>query len=152
RRGMLPRLELVSRRGDAPHWEDGRVVLQQGVGWTLRGDATTIQRAARVLGSLAEPVGANVLLVDFGNAVGHLDIPGVGPVEIVSGKWTRGDHEAMLQELSVIAGALPFTAGSPTSFPYDRSVVDQPDLRYHAFVYLRHVLSDAAPRDEQLLP
>src|SRR5262249_5483395 len=48
--------------------------------------------------------------------------------------------------------ALPFTAGAPTSFPYDRSVVDQPNLRYHAFVYLRYVLSDAAPRDEQLLP
>jgi predicted component of viral defense system (DUF524 family) len=111
-----------------------------------------IELAATALGPLSERVGEDVLLIDFGNAVGILDIPGVGSVEVVSGKWSRADHDAMLHELSMVASALPFAAGAPTSFPYDRSVVGHPDLRYHAFVYLRHVLSAAAPHGDQLLP
>jgi hypothetical protein len=71
-----------------------------------------IELAATALGPLSERVGEDVLLIDFGNAVGILDISGVGSVEVVSGKWSRADHDAMLHELSMVASALPFAAGA----------------------------------------
>lgn len=145
-------LRLKSRNGAPPSLGRDCPVVQGELGWVLEGDPSELAKAVEALGTLAAPVGERAALLDFGNAVGFLDISGIGNVEVVSGKWSRADHEWMLQDLMQVASALPFTTGTPTGFPYDRSVVYHPDIRYHAFVYLRHVLSDAAPREERLLP
>jgi len=58
----------------------------------------------------------------------------------------------MLAELTTTASALPFTAPSSGALPYDRSVAEMDEVLYHAFVYLRHVLSDTVPPNERLLP
>ncbi|HEX5718024.1 MAG TPA: DUF2357 domain-containing protein, partial [Thermoanaerobaculia bacterium] len=42
--------------------------------------------------------------------------------------------------------------GESAALPYDRSVAAREDLLYSIFVYVRYILSDAAPRDERLLP
>src|SRR5262249_7674136 len=93
----------------------------------------------------------DLLLVNFRNAVGLFDLPHLGKVEVVSGKWSRADFDRMLADLTEVASGLPFsTAGA--ALPYDRSVVTQQDVLYHLFTYLRHVLSDPPPREDHLLP
>ncbi len=140
-----------SRRGDLPReiaegWE-----LTGETEWVLSGPREALNEVGRALGSLAEPIG-DALLVSFGNSVGIFELPHLGRVEVVSGKWSRHDFDAMLRDLTDTASALPFRGGEPGSLPYDRSLAARKDLLYSAFVYLRHVLSDSAPRDERLLP
>lgn len=143
----------ISPRGhsDMPEYREGRPLLRAERGWIISGDEVWLARAAQRLGRLAERAG-NVLLVSFGNSVGQIDVPGLGLIEVRSGKWGDSHFEQMLADISRIATGLPFTVDQPTSFPYDRSVIAREDVLYHLFVYLRHVLSPGAPRDEQLLP
>ena len=110
---------------------------------------TAVQDA---LGPLAERLAPDLLILDFGNAVGQLEVPHFGRIEIVSGKWGARDFDAMLADLMAIASALPFDAGTPAALPYDRSVAAQEDVLYHAFVYLRHILSEVAPPHARLIP
>jgi len=126
-------------------------LLQGERGWIISGDEVWIDRAALRLGRLAERAG-NVLLVSFGNSVGRINVPGLGLIEVVSGKWGEAHFEQMLADISRVATGLPFTVDQPTGFPYDRSVIARDDVLYHLFVYLRHSLSPVAPRNEQLLP
>jgi Domain of unknown function (DUF2357)/PD-(D/E)XK nuclease superfamily len=147
-----PTLQIRPRKGSDPPMErEGRIVLQGERGWIISGDSAQIDRAAQTLGPICERF-ENTLLVAFGNMVGRITIPGLGVVEVVSGKWGEQHFEHMLADLAAIATELPFSADQPTWFPYDRSVLAREELRYHLFVYLRHILSPAAPRDYQLLP
>lgn len=142
---------LPRGHSDAPEYRDGRRLLRGERGWIISGDEVWLAKAAQRLGRLAERAG-NVLLVSFGNSVGRIDVPGLGPIEVVSGKWGEAHFEQMLADISRIATGLPFTVDQPTGFPYDRSVIARDDVLYHLFVYLRHTLSPVAPRDELLLP
>lgn len=148
----IAKLQISPRNNGTPATQrDGCFTLQGERDWILTGDSVEIDMAEQALGSLCERVGQS-LLVSFGNTVGRLTIPGLGLVEVVSGKWDEQHFEHMLSDLAEIATELPFAADQPTSFPYDRSVVGREDIQYHLFVYLRHILSPTAPRDQQLLP
>lgn len=135
-----------------PEQREDRLVLRGEKRWQISGDATWIPRAAAALDRLVDEQIAGVLLISFGNTVGRISVPGLGLIEIISGKWSEAHFEQMLADIAQIATGLPFTIDQPTGFPYDRSVIARKDVLYHLFVYLRHILSPAAPRDEQLLP
>lgn len=148
-----PALSLGARRdGQPPEERDGRLILRGEWEWLLRGPAASLDPIAAALGRLAERLAPELLLLDFGNAVGHFRLPGLPPLEIVSGKWDERHFARMLDELTAIAAGLPFAASETAGLPYDRSVADQPDVLYHLFVYLRHILSDAPPPERRLLP
>jgi len=137
---------------DFPEQRDGRLIVRGERRWKISGDPEWVVKAADVLGRLVEEQIAGILLINFGNTVGRITVPGLGMLEIVSGKWDEAHFEQMLADIAHVATGLPFTIDQPTGFPYDRSVISRKDVRYHLFVYLRHILSPVAPRDEQLLP
>jgi hypothetical protein len=91
-----------------------------------------------------------LLQFEFGNAVGFFDVPGLGRVEVRSGKWRQQDFDAMLAGLTEVVAGLPFSAAIPTALPYERSAVADHDVLYHAFVYARHILSESSPVSQQL--
>ncbi len=150
-----PGLTLAARRGGqgpATRPDTGRLVLQGEREWLLRGPAALLDAAATALGGVGERLAPDLLLLDFGNAVGLIDVPGLGRLEIVSGKWGDAHFERMLAELTAVAAGLPFAAVAATALPYDRSVVAREDVLYHLFVYLRHILAPDAPPERRLLP
>ena len=149
----MPPLQIQPHKHhDLPEQRDGRLIVRGERRWKLSGDPAWIAQAVDVLGRLVEEQIEGVLLINFGNTVGRITVPGLGMLEIVSGKWDEAHFEQMLADIAHVATGLPFTIDQPTGFPYDRSVISRKDVRYHLFVYLRHILSPAAPRDEQLLP
>jgi hypothetical protein len=88
------------------------------------------------------------------NSTGSLDqyeLPHLGAVEVHTDKGGERTFDRMLADISRSTAALPFAAGTGGAIPYDRSIGLDERVLYHAFVYLRHILSDTAPRD-QLLP
>ena len=93
-----------------------------------------------------------VLILDLVNSVGILDLPHIGRVELVTGKFHEDDFEAMLRDITEWSAALPFSADQPASFRYADSRVLRDEVLYHTFVYLRHILSDRAPRSSRLMP
>ncbi|WP_167594349.1 DUF2357 domain-containing protein [Corallococcus coralloides] len=104
------------------------------------------------MGGFYKATGSDSAILAFGNAVGRFEAPGLGPLSVVSGKWGEEHFDRMLADLMRVAASLPFSIGDRALMPFDHSVVQQGEVLYHAFVYLRHVLSDSAPRDAQLLP
>jgi hypothetical protein len=118
----------------------------------VRGPYDKLAAIAESLPGIAEKLSDEMLLLNFGNAVGIFVLPWLGRVEIVSGKWDRAHYDQMLQELTDIAVGLPFTADVTAALPYDRSVATQEDVLYHLFVYLRHILSDTLPIEQRLIP
>jgi uncharacterized protein DUF2357/PD-(D/E)XK nuclease superfamily protein len=94
----------------------------------------------------------DLLQLEFGNAVGFIELPDLGRFEVISGKWGHQDFDKMLVDLMQIAAALPFSAALPAALPYERSVTAEKRVLYHEFVYLRYILSESAPRGQQLIP
>lgn len=144
---------ITARHGaHLPAERDGRLVLRGEIVWLLRGPATQLDVVAGALPGVGERLAPDLVLLDFGNAVGRFAVPGLPPLEVVSGKWDEGHFAQMLDDLTTIAAGLPFAASETAGLPYDRSVADQPDVLYHLFVYLRHILSDDPPPERRLLP
>jgi predicted component of viral defense system (DUF524 family) len=146
-------LELTPRsRKDEnqPVYRDGARVLRAETDWLLTGPPEAIARAESALGGVCERLGAGLLLLSFGNAVGQFRIPGLGTVHVESGKIGQREFDALLADVMSVASALPFQAGGAGTLPYDPTIVGQEDVLYHAFVYLRHVLSDAAAEEDRL--
>lgn len=147
-----PAIAIEAYRHSDPHEQlADRIVIHGERRWLLKGEPAQISVAAAALGRLGERFG-DTLLLSCGNTVGRITVPGLGLLEIRSGKWGDEHFEQMLTDLSAEASALPFSVDQPTGFPYDRSVLAREQIPYHLFVYLRHVLSPAAPREERLLP
>jgi len=154
---ISPGIALETRRRtggqpEQPDWRHDHYVLRGEVDWVFTGtsdecNALMTALPARVCESLGD-----IVLLNFGNAVGFFDIPGHGRVEVVSGKWDSAHFDRMLADLTEIASGLPFSAEASAALPYDRSVADRQDILYHSFVYLRHVLSNSLPANQQLLP
>jgi hypothetical protein len=92
------------------------------------------------------------LILRFGNAVGHFDGGPLGPIVVHSGKWGEADFDAMLGDITNRMALLPFAADCGAQLPYDRSISTDRRVLYHAFVYLRHIMSASAPQHEQLIP
>jgi predicted component of viral defense system (DUF524 family) len=124
--------------------------LQGEVQWYLEGPEELVQQAVSALAGVCERITAEVLLVNFGNSVGWFRVPGLGLLEVISGKWERGHFDSMLLDLSVWASALPFSIGGG-SVGVEWNAVDQQTVLYHAFVYLRSALSEHIPPDRRLL-
>jgi predicted component of viral defense system (DUF524 family) len=144
---------VIRQRGTStpPPREEGRWCLTTEAHWVVDGSAAALDEISVAAGSYAERVGATLLL-SFRNAVGDLKLPHLGPIRLVSGKWRDAHFDAMLRELSEVAAALPFSARSGSGLPYQRAHRADAPLPYHAFVYLRYILSPSAPHADQLEP
>ena len=120
--------------------------------WEVVGPGPLIDVVCDDLGEVSRRVHGEVVHLDFGNAVGVFRVRGLGTIEVVSGKWSEAHFDAMLADVARIASALPFSAGTAGPLPYDRTLTANDDLLYHAYVYIRHILSESAPRHVRLLP
>ncbi|MBM4418413.1 MAG: DUF2357 domain-containing protein [Chloroflexi bacterium] len=145
-------LRLTDRRGIDPPRDGDRLVLAAESSWMVRGPSGKLQIVEAALPGVCEAFGDDLLVLNFGNSVGRMELPGLGAVEVVSAKGGAELFDRMLADLSRVAAQLPFSADTATAMPYDRSVVARRDILYHAFVYLRHILSDGAPTADRLLP
>lgn len=147
-------LVLRPQRGEVPETPNASGVLRiEGERpWAVCGPSAEIELASEDLGDVAERVHAEVLHLDFGNSVGVFRVRGLGTLEVVSGKWDECHFDTMLADVARVASALPFAAGTAGPLPYDRSLAARDDLLYHAYVYIRHILSDSSPRHVRLLP
>ena len=148
---MISSLRFRLKGADAePQVTDGHLFLQGERTWLLEGEPDDILRAQAALGRLSTWLTDGLLEVNFGNTVGFVDVPGLAPVEIVSGKWGHTQFDQMLMDLTVTASALPFAASGSGALPYDRTAAEVGEVLYHGFVYLRYIMSEAAPADERL--
>jgi hypothetical protein len=150
---MLNRDFTIRARTSQPEQcgeREGRIVLRGEVEWVLEGQPEAIDEIARALVGVSEKLASGVLLLSFGNAVGRFQAPGLGEIEVVSRKADDREFDRLLAELMEVATALPFAAGAAAALPFDRSIVARHDVLYHAFVYLRWVLSDRVPREDRL--
>ena len=132
---------------------DGRITLTAEREWLVQAPKPATEAIVKALGlNFCERLTEELLLIHFGNAVGFFDIAHIGRVEVVSGKWNHEHFDQMLGDIMVIASNLPFAAGSGGALPFDRSVISNRDVLYHAFAYLRYVMSDKGPAEDRLLP
>jgi hypothetical protein len=120
--------------------------------WLLEGPAEKLRLVRAALGRFCEGLGEGLLLLNFRNAVGRFVVPGIGSVNVTCGKWEEHHFEQMLEEVARIASGLPFDSGEQAGLPYERGLAQLEDVPYHAFAYLRRILSDAAPAPLQLMP
>jgi hypothetical protein len=141
------------RDGEEPEVLSDRTVRLQGdYEWRFEGSHAEVTALAQALPGVVEVLSSSLALLSFGNAVGFFDVPGLGRIEVISGKWDVDHFEQMLRELTDVAVNLPFSSGDAAALPYDRSVAVHEDVLYHAFVYLRHVLLGSAGREDRVLP
>lgn len=144
-------LSLRSRRsGDPVPLGEDPLVVDGRRSWIVEASPDRIAEIAEQGIGYAERLGARVVLLDFGNAVGRVDIPHLGTIRVVSGKWGPDDFETMLDEVVDRSAELPFRAAEPGALPYARSVSPRRRILYHCFVYLRHVLSDETRPERRL--
>lgn len=122
--------------------------------WILEGPREKLADIKAVLPTGAcTQVGTGALVLDLVNSVGVLELPHVGhPVELYTGKLREEDFEALLADLTDVATSLPFAARDPDSARYARGSAPRDEVLYHAFVYLRYILSDRAPVETRLVP
>jgi predicted component of viral defense system (DUF524 family) len=146
-------LAIETRRGgEVPRRRRGVWQLDAEVPWVVRGPRKARGAVQAALPSAVASALGNRLLLEFGNAVGRYDGGPLGPLQVRSGKWTDQDFHRMLEGVTRRAAALPFSAGASSALPYLRDADGGGDVLYHAFVYLRHVLSEDASRDVALRP
>lgn len=142
------------RSGERPRLQDGHWRLQSESRWILDGPPEKLASIKDLLptGACTE-VGSGALVLDLVNSVGVLDLPHVGhPLELYTGKLREGDFETLLADLTDVSTSLPFAAGDPGAARYARGPVPRDEVLYHAFAYLRYVLSNRAPEATRLVP
>lgn len=146
-------LSISERRtGVAPSpTVDGQYRLAAEVEWVVEGDDALLHAVARALPRFCERVGP-ALILWFGNAVGVVDGGPLGRLVVHSGKWEEADFEGMLAEITKRMALLPFAAGTGAEQDHERSPDVEQRVLYHAFVYLRHLLSPSAATDDRLVP
>jgi len=132
------------RRGDDHLAErtPGGFALDAEHEWIVEGEAPLLDAVEKDMGRQAHRLSTNLLVLSFGNAVGHYRAGPLGTLRVRSGKWTNAHYVAMLGDISARAASLPFQAGASSALPYARSELHAPDVLYHAFVWLRHVVVD----------
>ena len=87
--------------------------------------------------------------LDFGNAVGVFRVR--GPVQRAYRQMGLCTS-TMMADVARIASQLPLRSGNAGATAVRSLGAAQDDLAYHAFVYIRQILSESAPRDVRLLP
>ena len=138
---------------ETPPRRDGRWHLRSERRWVVEGPQEMLANIEAVLPpSACTRTGHGALVLNLVNSVGILELPGVGPVELHTGKLDEAGFEALLADLTRIATSLPFSAGDPGSSPYASGPPPRDEVLYHAFVYLRHILSKRASAEERLMP
>ena len=140
--------------GEPPRWRDGRWRLRSESRWILEGPGDLLADIKAVLPTgVWTEAGRGALVLDLVNSVGVLELPHIGqPVELYTGKLREKDFEALLADLTDVATSLPFAAGDPGTAPYARGAAPREEVLYHAFVYLRYILSSRAPAETRLVP
>jgi hypothetical protein len=88
--------------------------------------------------------GEHQLLVNFDDYVGELDL-GTCRLHVRTSKLDADGFDALLREITARCATLPFDYQSPTLIPYERTALDERDLLYHAFTYLRWAIESASP-------
>ena len=127
--------------------------LQSERKWVVEGsDHALTQIASQLPKANRTRAGTNALILNLVNSVGVLNLPHLGEVELVTGKFDADQFDAMLRELTESATTLPFSAGEAAAGRYSVSTAPRDEVLYHAFVYLRYILSDRAPGEVRLLP
>ncbi|MBE7452138.1 MAG: DUF2357 domain-containing protein [Kofleriaceae bacterium] len=87
----------------------------------------------------------------FGNAVGLYRTSCGVILEAHSGKWDASHFDMMLTDVVSICADLPLsTSGDAGALPYQQTDNADEQTRYHAFVYLRHILRDDAVEPDRL--
>ena len=152
--GTAPRVSVYRDGSREPvPCTDGRYRLQSERKWVVEGDKRDLEQIARRLPSANRRwIGSRALILDLVNSVGVLKLPHLGEVELVTGKLGADQFDAMLQELTESATTLPFSAGEAAARRYSVSTIPPDEVLYHAFLYLRYILSDKAPAEVRLLP
>lgn len=146
-------LSLKSRRAhEEPEALPDCISLRGEVEWLLEGEQNQLLKVQRAIPEFCEVLTDQVLILSFGNAIGYFNVPHLGRFRVVSGKWGQDDFDRMLVDLTEVAAGLPFASRITGALPYDRAVVGQDQILYHAFVYLRYSLSSDAPFQDRLLP
>ena len=137
-------LEFRPRFGTsaAKDMPDG-VVLRGEVEWLVEGGEAEIAALLCAVASLGVRVTAQSAIVKFGNVVGTFALGHLGAVRVECGKWGEDVFDALLDDLTGRALALPFSATQAAGLPHDRSIADRDDILLHAFIYARHILLGA---------
>lgn len=146
-------LSITERRGGCvpPRTADGQHRLSAEVEWLVEGDEELLIAVELAQPRFCDRVG-RALILWFGNAVGGFDLGPLGRVVVHSDKWEEADFEGMLFEITKRMALLPFAAGTGGERDHERSSHAEPRVLYHAFVYLRHLLSASAMPDDRLVP
>ncbi len=128
--------------------------LQSERKWVVEGDDQVLSQIANELPRANRTwVGQRrALILNLINSVGILQLPHLGEIELVTGKFDTDQFDAMLRDLTESATTFPFSAGEAAAGRYSVSTVLRDEVLYHAFVYLRYILSDRAPERVRLLP
>ena len=132
---------------------DGGYRLQSEQRWVVEGDEQALTEIADQLPTANwTRAGTNALILNLVNSVGVLNLPHLGEVELVTRKLGTDQFDAMLRELAESATTLPFSAGDAAAGRYSVGTAPRDEVLYHAFVYLRYILSESAPAEVRLLP
>ena len=94
--------------------------------------------------------GEHQALVNFADYVGELNIGG-SRLRVIQPKLDAEGFDALLRDITARCASLPFDFRSPTFIPYERAALDERDLLYHAFVYLRWAMWWAKPNLVEVL-
>ena len=141
------------RSGEPQRGLDGHIRLQSERRWVIEGPRSKLADIEAVLPRSAwNRAGSSALVLSLVNSVGVLQLPHVGTVELFTGKLGDSDFEALLADLTELAASLPFSARDPGSRLWDSGAAPREEVLYHAFVYLRYILSDLAPAHSRLIP
>ncbi len=132
----------------------GGVVLRGEIEWLVEGGEAEIAALLGAVAGLGVKVTAQSAIVKFGNVVGTFALGQLGAVRVACGKWGEDVFDALLDDLTDRALALPFSATQAAGLPHDRSIADRDDVLLHAFIYARHILlaaTRALPRALELV-
>ncbi|MDE2980818.1 MAG: DUF2357 domain-containing protein [Gemmatimonadota bacterium] len=154
--GRTSRVTIHAYRSREPAEEtDHGYRLQSERRWVVEGDDQALAQIADLLPRANRTwVGKqrNALILNLVNSVGTLELPHLGTLDLVSRKFDGNQFDAMLHELTDTATTLPFSANEAAAGRYSVSTAPRDEVLYHAFVYLRYILSDRAPEEVRLLP
>ena len=139
-------------REPAPRTDRG-YRLQSERGWVVEGDEQALTEIESQLPSTnCTRVSTSALILNLVNSVGTLELPHLGTLDLVTGKFGQDQFDAMLRDLTDAATTLPFSANEAAAGRYSVCTAPRDDVLYHAFVYLRYILSNRAPEEVRLLP
>ncbi len=127
--------------------------LQAEHGWVIEASPELCAQIEEALPrAVCERLARGVVLLSFGNHVGRYRAGPLGTLIVHTGKWGEADYDHLLERITEEAAALPYSAGTPSALPFDRTMLGSADVLYHAFSYLRHVLGPSVSRERALLP